>query len=342
MTDRFTYRKAGVDIEAGSNAVNRIKALAQSTFGSEVLQGIGGFGALFNFPKDRYEDPVLVSATDGVGTKLKIAQQLEIHDTVGIDLVAMCVNDVVTSGATPLFFLDYIAIGKVVPEKVEQLVKGMAEGCKQAECALIGGEIAEHPGVMPEDEYDLAGFAVGAVEKDEIVDGATIKSGDSIVALPSSGLHSNGFSLVRKILDEKELDPGGSYGLKTTLGEELLKPTDIYWKSVKTLKDRINIKGIAHITGGGIKGNLIRILPRGLGAEISLSSWERPKIYSIIQEFGAISDAEMLSTFNLGVGMALIVGLDGVDAAREILMGVGMACSVIGTVISTPGLNFIE
>ncbi|HAW60424.1 MAG TPA: phosphoribosylformylglycinamidine cyclo-ligase, partial [Actinobacteria bacterium] len=283
----FTYKKAGVDIEAGAKAVELMKAAVKSTFRPEVLTEIGGFGGLFAFDGEKYKEPVLVSAADGVGTKLKIAQLMDRHEMVGIDLVAMCADDVVVAGAEPLFFLDYIAIGKVVPEKVAKIVGGIAEGCRMAGCALIGGEVAEHPGVMPPDEYDLAGFAVGVVERAKIIDGSSIGEGDVVLGLASSGLHSNGYSLVRKLIDKFKLSLSDKpAGLVRSLGEELLIPTKVYTKSILKLLGRHEVHGLAHITGGGLIENIPRILPRNADAAIDLSSWSPPPIFEFLRKLG--------------------------------------------------------
>ncbi len=305
---KITYKQAGVDTGAGAKAVELMKEEVKSTFRSEVLTEIGGFGGLFGFNKAAYKEPVLVSGTDGVGTKLKIAQMIDKHDTVGIDLVAMCVDDILVSGAEPLFFLDYIAIGKLIPEKVAQIVAGIASGCRMAGCALLGGETAEHPGVMAPEDYDLAGFCVGVVDRNEIIDGSGIREGDKVLGLASSGLHSNGYSLVRKVFLEE-----GNHSLNKnltelgcTLGEELLKPTKIYVSSVLKAIKQCEIKGMAHITGGGITENVPRILPENYDAKINLSSWDTPPIFELIQEIGKIDEEEMLKTFNMGVGMVII------------------------------------
>jgi len=302
------YKEAGVDVEAGYKAVDLMKSHVKKTMRPEVLADIGGFGGLFSLEGMKYEKPVLVSGTDGVGTKLKIAFLMDKHDTVGIDCVAMCVNDVVCSGAQPLFFLDYIALGKLVPEKVEQIVKGVSDGCIQAGCALIGGETAEMPGFYPEDEYDLAGFAVGIADKDKLVTGERIKPKDILIGLASSGIHSNGYSLVRKIFNiNKEVL--GEYGdvLGKPLGEELLKPTRIYVKTILTLIKKYNIKGIAHITGGGFIENIPRMLPDGVKAVVHKGTWPVHPVFRLIQEKGNVPEKDMYNTFNMGIGMVLAV-----------------------------------
>ncbi len=328
-----TYRDAGVNIEAGYEAVRLMRKHIKSTFRSEVLTDIGGFGGLFALDREKYRRPVLVSGTDGVGTKLKIAFMMDRHDTVGIDCVAMCVNDIACSGAEPLFFLDYIAAGKMEPEKVAEIVKGIAEGCKMAGCALIGGETAEMPGFYPENEYDLAGFAVGIVERDQIIDGRKIVKGDVLIGLKSSGLHSNGFSLVRKVFNPTP-DKLGFYveDLGCTLGEELLRPTRIYVKTVTDLKNRFEIKGLAHITGGGFIENIPRMLPAGLRARIEKGSWPVPPVFGILKETGSIEEKDMFNTFNMGIGMVAAVSR---DMAGEMLLHLnrdGVQAYVIGEV----------
>jgi len=317
----ISYKEAGVDIEAGNKTVQLIKGLVKSTIRPEVVTDIGGFGAAFALNKDNYKSPLLVSATDGVGTKLKIAFMMDKHDTVGIDCVAMCVNDVVCSGAEPLFFLDYIACGKMVPEKMAKIVKGVATGCREAGCALVGGETAEMPGFYREDEYDLAGFCVGIVEKDKIITGETIQEGDAVIGLSSTGLHSNGFSLVRKVFFEMagaNLDHHVEE-LGCTLGEELLRPTAVYAKTVLELMKHIKIKGIAHITGGGLIENIPRILPEGVKALINKNSWDKPPIFDVIQKTGNVPEREMYTTFNMGIGMVVVMAPENVDAALKLL-----------------------
>ncbi len=299
----LSYREAGVDIDAGNRAVDLIKAKVRSTFGPQVLSGIGGFGSLYAF--GGYHVPVLVSSVDGVGTKLKIAVAMDKHDTIGIDLVNHCVNDILTCGASPLFFLDYVAMGKLVPEKVAEIVEGLAKGCREAGCALVGGETAEMPGLYLGHEYDLAGFIVGAVEKSQIVDGSRIQAGDLIWGLPSSGLHTNGYSLVRKVLKG---EPLGRYWPEfgRTLGEELLEPHRCYLEPVRRLLAKVDVRGMAHITGGGIPGNVSRTIPRGKKAVFQWGSWPVPPIFSLIQERGGIAHEEMLRVFNLGLGYVVI------------------------------------
>jgi len=305
----LTYKSSGVDIAKGGKLVDIIKPLARSTFKPNVLNDIGSFGALFKIATSRYKNPVLVSSADGVGTKLKIAHMLNRHDTVGIDLVAMCVNDILTTGARPLFFLDYFACGKLSPRKTTDIIRGIVQGCKMADCSLIGGETAEMPGFYSKGEYELAGFAVGIVEHKAIIDGSRIKKGDIVIGLSSNGLHSNGYSLVRKLFFEiKKYSINRQLkGLNCSIGEELLKPTRIYVKSILKIIHDFKIKGMAHITGGGITENLPRILPDGLKAVIKKGSWQRHKIFDIIQEQGKISDKEMYRTFNMGIGFVIVV-----------------------------------
>lgn len=303
-----SYKDAGVDVEAGYEGVKLMKKDVQRTFRPEVLTEIGGFGGLFALNKDKYEEPVLVSGTDGVGTKLKIAFMMDKHDTIGIDCVAMCVNDIACSGAEPLFFLDYIALGKNKPEKVAEIVKGVADGCVMAGCSLIGGETAEMPGFYPVDEYDVAGFAVGIVDKKKIINGKSIKEGDTLIGIASSGIHSNGYSLVRKVLAPSNQKLSQEVkALGTTLGEELLKPTRIYVKTILDLKDKFKIKGISHITGGGFYENLPRMLPEGLGIKVKKGSWPILPIFDLLQSLGNISEKDMFNTFNMGIGLAIVV-----------------------------------
>ncbi|MBB6731217.1 phosphoribosylformylglycinamidine cyclo-ligase [Cohnella zeiphila] len=329
------YKQAGVDIAAGNEAVERMKKHVRKTFRPEVLTGLGGFGGLFGLNKDKYEEPVLVSGTDGVGTKLKLAFMLDKHDTIGIDAVAMCVNDVVVTGAEPLFFLDYLACGKLVPEKIEAIVKGVADGCEQAGCALIGGETAEMPGMYQDGEYDIAGFTVGIVDKPKAIDGSTIAPGDAVIGLGSSGVHSNGYSLVRRLLIETK---GYSFADKLpelegrTLGDVLIEPTRIYVKSVLKLIESVTVKGMAHITGGGFIENIPRVLPDGVNVDIELGSWPIQPIFKLMQRDGAISDRDMFTTFNMGVGMVLVVPADQAQQAVELAKQCGERAYVIGKV----------
>lgn len=302
------YKDAGVDVEAGYRAVDLMKSHVQKTMRPEVMNEIGGFGGIFSLENMNFSHPVLVSGTDGVGTKLKIAFLMNKHDTVGIDCVAMCANDVACSGAQPLFFLDYIALGKLVPEKVEQIVKGVAEGCVQAGCALIGGETAEMPGFYPVDEYDIAGFVVGIADKNKLITGAKIKSGDILIGLASSGIHSNGYSLVRKILNISNQNLNLYIeSLGKSLGEELLTPTRIYVKTILSLTKKYEIKGIAHITGGGFIENIPRMLPDGLKAIVHKGTWPVHPIFKLIQESGNVNEKDMYNTFNMGIGMIMAV-----------------------------------
>ena len=330
-----SYKEAGVNITLANQTVKKIKPLIDKTSIPGVLGDIGGFGGLFSLAEQNYKEPVLVSGTDGVGTKLKIAFALDKHDSVGIDLVAMCVNDIVTCGAKPLFFLDYISIGKLSEKVVVELIKGITDGCKIANCALLGGETAEMPGFYPKGEYDLAGFAVGIVEKSKIIDGREIKEGDSVIGIASNGLHSNGFSLVRKVLleDKKyELEEKLTF-LKRTLGEELLQPTKIYVKAVLRLIKKYKILGIAHITGGGIVENIPRILPERVSIQINQKSWPKPPIFSLIQKEGKISDEEMYRTFNVGIGMVLIVRPDKVKEIIKELKQMNFPSYLIGRIV---------
>ncbi|MGB6369418.1 MAG: phosphoribosylformylglycinamidine cyclo-ligase [Atribacterota bacterium] len=331
-----SYKDAGVDINLANQIVKKIKPLISKTFIPGVLGDIGGFGGLFSLAEQNYKEPVLVSGTDGVGTKLKIAFALDKHDSVGIDLVAMCVNDIVTCGAKPLFFLDYISIGKLSEKVAVELIKGIAEGCKMAKCALLGGETAEMPDFYPQGEYDLAGFAVGIVEKSKIIDGREIREGDSVIGLASNGLHSNGFSLVRKVLlEEKQYKMEKKIStLKKSLGEELLKPTRIYIQPVLYLLEKYKILGIAHITGGGLLENIPRILPSGVSVEINRNSWPKPPIFSLIQKEGKISNEEMYRTFNMGIGMVIIVPDGESEKILEELKLMNYDSCIVGKVIN--------
>ncbi|WP_026673835.1 phosphoribosylformylglycinamidine cyclo-ligase [Alkalihalobacterium bogoriense] len=303
------YKRAGVDIEAGYEAVERMKKHVARTKRPEVLGGLGSFGGMFDLSQFNLKEPVLISGTDGVGTKLMLAFLMDKHDTIGVDAVAMCVNDIIAQGAEPLYFLDYIACGKADPEKIEAIVKGLADGCQQAGCAIVGGETAEMPGMYSEEEYDLAGFTVGIVEKSKLITGEHIKEGDVIIGLQSNGVHSNGFSLVRKVLlEENQLQLQETYdGFSQSLGEELLTPTRIYVKPVLKVLEKFEVKGISHITGGGFYENIPRMLPKQVGADIQYGSWSIPPIFSFIEEKGSISKKDMFSTFNMGIGMALVV-----------------------------------
>lgn len=329
-----TYKDAGVDVEAGNQFVKKINPIVKATYRPEVLNDLGGFGALFSIRKDKYDNPVLVSSTDGVGTKLNVAFLLDKHDTIGIDLVAMVVNDIVVQGAEPLFFLDYMAMGKLDPDQAADIVAGIARGCQEAGCSLVGGETAEMPGFYHEREYELAGFGVGIVDKDKVIDGSSVTVGDRIIGLASSGLHSNGYSLARKVLlgDQAYRIDSQIDELGCTLGEELLKPTRIYVKPIANLIRDFTIKGIAHITGGGLRDNIVRILPNRCQTVIESNSWERPPIFSLISRFGGVSETEMLATFNCGIGMVLIVPADEVEEQMSRLQAMGEQCYLIGEI----------
>ncbi len=341
----ITYKDAGVDIDAGNRFVDMIKPLVKQTSRPEVLTDIGGFGGLFSLNSGKYKRPTLVAATDGVGTKLKLAFMLDKHDTVGIDLVAMCVNDLIVQGAEPLFFLDYLATAKLSPEQAVEVVKGIAEGCKQSNCALLGGETAEMPGMYSGGEYDLAGFSVGVVDNDNIIDGSTITKGDQVIGIASSGLHSNGFSLARKIFIETlNLDLSSQpEELDQPLGLELLTPTKIYVKSILNLVKNFNIKGIAHITGGGLLENLPRILPQHSKAIIKRDSWEKPVIFEMLRQGGNIPEDEMFRTFNYGIGMTLVVAPDQADDIIGRLAGLGEKAYLIGEIAAaqTPTVELV-
>ncbi len=327
------YKSAGVDVEAGYKAVELMKAHVKTTMREEVVTDLGGFGGLFSLAKHKMEEPILVSGTDGVGTKLKIAFELDRHDTIGIDAVAMCVNDIICAGAEPLFFLDYIACGKNVPEKIATIVGGIAEGCRQSGAALIGGETAEMPGFYPENEYDLAGFSVGIVDKKDVIDGKDIKEGDILLGLPSSGIHSNGYSLVRKLFNPtREKLALEVAGLDTNLGEALLVPTKIYVKMIKTLKEAVKIKAISHITGGGFIENIPRMLPKDCYAKIQRGTWPVHPIFNVMQALGDIKQEAMYNTFNMGIGMIVALAPSEVDQAIKALESIGEKAYVIGEV----------
>lgn len=329
-----TYREAGVDIDAASQSVRMIRRWVDRTVRPEVIGQLGSFGGLFALDMAKFKEPVLVSGTDGVGTKLRIAQLLNRHDTVGVDLVAMCVNDILVHGAEPLFFLDYISVGRLRPEMIEALVRGVSEGCLQAGCALIGGETAEMPGFYGEDEYDLAGFAVGAVERNRLVDGSRVREGDTLIGLASNGLHSNGYSLARRVLLEKGgLDLGETpAGLDETLGAAMLRPTRIYVKSVLPLLQQFDVHGMAHITGGGIKENLDRVLPQGLGAAIALHKRDIPPVFRLIQQLGQVEQTEMYRTFNMGIGFIIVIGAAEAEGALQMMRESGETAMLIGSV----------
>ncbi|MBD8006631.1 phosphoribosylformylglycinamidine cyclo-ligase [Bacillus norwichensis] len=336
------YQRAGVNIEAGYEAVEKIKKHVKRTNRTGVMGQLGGFGGTFDLSEMNMKEPVLISGTDGVGTKLMLAFMLDKHDTIGVDCVAMCVNDVVVQGAEPLYFLDYIACGKAVPDKIEQIVKGIADGCEQAGCALIGGETAEMPGMYKEDEYDLAGFTVGACEKSQLINGENINDGDVLIGLASSGIHSNGYSLVRKIffgenqfsLDERLPELNGP------LGEELLTPTRIYVKQVISALREFEIKGMAHITGGGFIENIPRMLPEGLGAEVKEGSWPILPIFEALKKYGKLQTEEMYNIFNMGIGFVLAVDPDDADEAVRFFIEQGDKAYKLGTVIKGEGVQF--
>lgn len=331
-----SYKDAGVDVTAGYKAVELMKQYVGRTVTKGVLDGIGGFGGLFELDITGIKKPVLVSGTDGVGTKIKIAFLLDKHDTVGIDCVAMCVNDIICCGAKPQFFLDYIACGRNIPEKIASIVSGVAEGCVQAGCALVGGETAEHPGLMPEEEYDLAGFSVGVVDKDKILDPTTQKPGDVMIAIKSSGVHSNGFSLVRKVFDVNEENLAKHYDeLGTTLGEALLTPTRIYVKAIMSLLDAVKVKSISHITGGGFYENIPRALPKGISAQIKRSDVQVLPIFDLIAKTGNIPERDMFNTFNMGVGMTVVVDKADADAAIAAIKDAGEDAYVLGELVES-------
>ncbi|MBQ8825726.1 MAG: phosphoribosylformylglycinamidine cyclo-ligase [Oscillospiraceae bacterium] len=331
-----SYKEAGVDVTAGYKSVELMKSHVARTATKGVLSGIGGFGGLFEQDLSGIKNPVLVSGTDGVGTKIKAAFIMDKHDTVGIDCVAMCVNDIICSGAKPLFFLDYIACGKNIPEKIATIVSGVAEGCVQSGCALIGGETAEHPGMMPEDEYDLAGFSVGVVDKEKILDPSTQKAGDVMIAIKSSGIHSNGFSLIRKVFDMTEESLNKYYDeLGMKLGECLLTPTRIYVKPIMALLEAVNVKSISHITGGGFYENIPRSLPDGLSAKITRANVQVLPIFELIAKTGNIPERDMFNTYNMGVGMTVVVDKADVDKAIEVLKAAGEEAYVLGELVDS-------
>ncbi|MBR7185995.1 MAG: phosphoribosylformylglycinamidine cyclo-ligase [Clostridia bacterium] len=344
MKDSYSesYKAAGVDITAGYKAVELMKKHVARTM-PEGKADIGGFGGMFPLPLAGMNEPILVSGTDGVGTKLRIAQLLDVHDKIGIDCVAMCVNDVLCCGAKPLFFLDYIACGKNIPEKIADIVGGVAEGCVQAGCQLIGGETAEHPGTMPEDDYDLAGFTVGVVDRSKVIDNTKMKAGDVMIALPSSGVHSNGFSLVRKVFDVEKADlkaPVAELG-GASLGETLLAPTVIYVKPMLALFEKVEVFGVSHVTGGGFYENLPRSIPKGLGVKIAKESVRVLPIFRLIQEKGNITEHDMFNTFNMGVGMTAVVRKEDVALAIETLKESGIEAYILGEIIEGDGVQLI-
>ncbi len=331
----INYKDSGVDIDAGNNFVKKIKPYVKSTFSERVINDIGGFGALFSGSFPELEDPILVSGTDGVGTKIKIAQKMEKHDTIGIDAVAMCVNDILTSGARPLFFLDYISCGKLKENVMVDVVKGIADGCSQAGCSLIGGETAEHPNVMPADDYDVAGFSVGVVDRKKIINGENIKPGDAVIGVASSGIHSNGYSLVRKLFFEikKYTVDTQIAELGKTLGEELLTPTRIYCKQIQSVIDAgLELKGLVHVTGGGFYENIPRILPAGCGVKINKNAYVLPSIFDLIAKEGDVSEREMYTTFNMGVGLIIVADKNDTDKIITRLQSHGENSFLLGEV----------
>ena len=336
MTQSLSYRDAGVDIDAGDQLVENIKPFAKRTMRPEVLGGLGGFGALVEISK-KYQNPVLVSGTDGVGTKLKLAFEWDIHHTVGIDLVAMSVNDILVQGAEPLFFLDYFACGKLDVARATDVIKGIAEGCEQSGCALIGGETAEMPGMYPEGEYDLAGFAVGVVEKSKVINGRSIRPGDVVLGLASNGAHSNGYSLIRKIIERSNPDLDAEFDGGKTLRQAIIAPTRLYVKPILAALEKFEIKGMAHITGGGLTENIPRVLPENCVAQIDAQSWPLPKLFQWLQQAGNVEQQEMYRTFNCGIGMAVIVPAEQADAAQAFLAGQGETVYRLGTIRKRAG-----
>ena len=336
MTQSLSYRDAGVDIDAGDQLVENIKPFAKRTLRPEVLGGLGGFGALVEISK-KYQNPVLVSGTDGVGTKLKLAFEWDIHHTVGIDLVAMSVNDILVQGAEPLFFLDYFACGKLDVARATDVIKGIAEGCEQSGCALIGGETAEMPGMYPEGEYDLAGFAVGVVEKSKVINGRSIRPGDVVLGLASNGAHSNGYSLIRKIIERSNPDLDAEFDGGKTLRQAIIAPTRLYVKPILAALEKFEIKGMAHITGGGLTENIPRVLPENCVAQIDAQSWPLPKLFQWLQQAGNVEQQEMYRTFNCGIGMAVIVPAEQADAAQAFLAGQGETVYRLGTIRERAG-----
>lgn len=336
MTQSLSYRDAGVDIDAGDQLVENIKPFAKRTMRPEVLGDLGGFGALVEISK-KYQNPVLVSGTDGVGTKLKLAFEWDIHHTVGIDLVAMSVNDILVQGAEPLFFLDYFACGKLDVARATDVIKGIAEGCEQSGCALIGGETAEMPGMYPEGEYDLAGFAVGVVEKSKVINGRSIRPGDVVLGLASNGAHSNGYSLIRKIIERSNPDLDAEFDGGQTLRQAVIAPTRLYVKPILAALEKFEIKGMAHITGGGLTENIPRVLPENCVAQIDAQSWPLPKLFQWLQQAGNVEQQEMYRTFNCGIGMAVIVPAEQADAVQAFLAGQGETVYRLGTIRERAG-----
>ncbi|MFI3190971.1 phosphoribosylformylglycinamidine cyclo-ligase [Crenothrix sp. D3] len=336
MVESLNYKSAGVDIGAGNELVERIKPIAAATRTAGVMAGLGGFGSMFELPLDRYSQPILVSGTDGVGTKLKLAIDLNIHNTVGIDLVAMCVNDIIVQGAEPLFFLDYFATGKLDVDTAAAVIEGIGKGCLLAGAALVGGETAEMPGMYADGEYDLAGFCVGIVEKSKVLDGSKVQVGDKLIGMASSGPHSNGYSLIRKIIAHSNASLSDTFG-DATLGEALLKPTTIYVKSLLALLDKVPVHALAHITGGGLTENLPRVLPEGIDANIDLQAWEFPAIFNWLQQQGNVALADMLTTFNCGVGMIICVAAEDEQATLDSLTKLGETVFTLGELVAAEG-----
>lgn len=336
----ISYKDAGVDVTAGYKAVELMKKHTKSTFNQNVLGDLGSFGAFYSIANEKMKEPILVSGTDGVGTKLKYAFISDKHNTIGVDAVAMCVNDVVCQGAKPLFFLDYLAVSKVIPEKIEQIVSGVAEGCRQSGCALVGGETAEMPGFYQADEYDIAGFCVGIVDKAKIINGANIKAGDTLIGIKSSGIHSNGFSLVRKLFSEDKEKLNKFYPeLNKTLLEEVLTPTKIYVKTILSLIEKVEIKGIAHITGGGFIENIPRIFPKGIGAEVDLNSYELPAVFKLLWDLSKTTKEQIYNTFNMGIGMVLCVDPKNADTTIKVLKELGEDAYIIGKTVAGEGVK---
>ncbi|UOQ92015.1 phosphoribosylformylglycinamidine cyclo-ligase [Halobacillus shinanisalinarum] len=336
-----SYKQAGVDVEAGYEAVDRMKKHVARTMRPEVMGGLGAFAGLFDISQMSYKHPVLVTGTDGVGTKLKLAFEMDQHDTIGIDVVAMCVNDIVAQGADPLLFLDYIACGKNDPAKIEQIVKGISDGCEQAGSALVGGETAEMPGMYQDDEYDLAGFVVGMADKEKLITGEQVQPGDVLVGLPSSGVHSNGFSLVRKIIDQYNLDLQMTYTpFDKPFGEILLTPTRIYASAIKTLKEAVLVKGMAHVTGGGFYENIPRTLPEGLGVKLDQNSWNIPPVFDFLRKHGDLTIDDMFGVFNMGIGMVAVVSEEEVASSLDALRAAGEEAQVIGYVTEQKGIHW--
>ncbi|MSP28367.1 MAG: phosphoribosylformylglycinamidine cyclo-ligase [Methylococcales bacterium] len=336
MVESLNYKSAGVDIAAGNELVERIKPIAAATRTAGVMAGLGGFGSMFELPLDRYSQPILVSGTDGVGTKLKLAIDLNIHNTVGIDLVAMCVNDIIVQGAEPLFFLDYFATGKLDVDTAAAVIEGIGKGCMLAGAALVGGETAEMPGMYADGEYDLAGFCVGIVEKSKVLDGSKVQVGDKLIGMASSGPHSNGYALIRKIITHSNASLSDPFG-ESTLGEALLKPTTIYVKSLLALLDKVPVHALAHITGGGLTENLPRVLPEGIDANINLQAWEFPAVFNWLQQQGNVALADMLTTFNCGVGMIICVAAEDEQATLDMLTKLGETVFTLGELLAADG-----